>query len=170
MEIIGNGMMAKGFLPYSTDINRVVVFATGVSDSTLTDWQEYDRECQTLYQVVRDCKETDKRLVYFSSGGTVYGRCDEERKEESPLFPETMYGRHKVLCEAVIISSGVRYLIARLPTVVGQTKSKKQLIPVLIKQAMEGHVTLFKDAQRDIISIADVARIITVILKATQER
>lgn len=165
MEIIGNGMMANSLLRYSADINGVVVFASGVSDSTLKEWQEYDRECQMLYQVIRDCKERDKTLVYFSSGGTVYGKCNDERKEETPLFPETMYGRHKVLCESVIISSGVRYLIARLPTVVGQTKSKKQLIPVLIKHAMEGHVTLFKDAERDIIGIADVARIITVILK-----
>ena len=164
MEIIGNGMIAKGLLPYSADINDAVVFASGVSDSTLKDRQEYDREYQMLYQVIHDCRQRDKTLVYFSSGGTVYGKCDDERKEDAPLFPETVYGRHKVLCESVITSSGVRYLIARLPTVVGQTKSKTQLIPVLIKQAMEGHVTLLKDAERDIIGIADVARIIVAIL------
>ena len=165
MEIIGNGMIARGLLRYSADVNDAVVFASGVSDSTLKNRQEYDRECQMLYQVIHDCKERDKALVYFSSGGTVYGKCNDERKEDVPLLPETVYGCHKVLCESVIISSGVRYLIARLPTVVGQTKSKKQLIPVLIKQAMEGHVTLFKDAERDIIGMADVARIITAILK-----
>jgi len=152
-------------LRYSADIDGVVVFASGVSDSTLKDRQEYERECQVLDQVISDCRQRDKTLVYFSSGGTVYGKRDDERKEDAPLFPETMYGRHKVRCESVIISSGVRHLIARLPTVVGQTKSKTQLIPVLIKQAMEGHVTLLKDAERDIIGIADVAGIIVAILK-----
>jgi nucleoside-diphosphate-sugar epimerase len=165
MEIIGNGMIAKGLLRYSADVNDAVVFASGVSDSTLKDQKEYERECRILDQVIRDCKKRDKTLVYFSSGGTVYGKSNDERKEDAPLFPETMYGRHKVLCESVIISSGVRYLVVRLPTVVGQTKSEKQLIPVLIKQAMEGHVTLLKDAERDIIGIADVAGIITAILK-----
>jgi nucleoside-diphosphate-sugar epimerase len=165
MEIIGNGMIAKGLLRYSADVNDAVVFASGVSDSTLKDRQEYERECQMLEQVIGDCRQRDKTLVYFSSGGTVYGKRNDERKEDAPLFPETMYGQHKVRCESVISSSGVRYLIARLPTVVGQTKSKTQLIPVLIKQAMEGTVTLFKDAERDIIGIADVARIIVAILK-----
>ncbi len=165
MEIIGNGMIARGLLPYSADINDAVVFASGVSDSTLTDRQEYERECQVLEQVISDCRQREKTLVYFSSGGTVYGKRDDERKEDAQLSPVTMYGRHKALCESVISSSGVRYLIARLPTVVGQTKSKTQLIPVLIKQAMEGHVALFKDAERDIIGIADVAGIIVTILK-----
>lgn len=165
MEIIGNGMIARGLLRYEADVKDAVVFASGVSDSTLKDQKEYERECQALDQVIRDCKKRDKTLVYFSSGGTVYGNRDDERKEGAPLFPETMYGRHKVLCESVIILSGARHLIARLPTVVGQTKNKQQLIPVLIKQAMEGHVTLFKDAERDIIGIADVAGIIAAILK-----
>jgi nucleoside-diphosphate-sugar epimerase len=136
-----------------------------VSDSTLKDQKEYERECQALEQVIRDCKERGKILVYFSSGGTVYGKRNDERKEDAALSPETVYGRHKAFCESVISSSGVRYLIARLPTVVGQTKSKTQLIPVLIKQAMEGNVTLLKDAERDIIGIADVAGIIVAILK-----
>ena len=165
MEIIGNGMMANSLLRYSADINDAVVFASGVSDSTLKDQQEYDREYQMLCRVIQDCRQRDKILVYFSSGGTVYGKCNDERKEDAQLSPETVYGRHKVRCESVISSSGVRYLIARLPTVVGQTKSKTQLIPVLIKQAMEGNVTLFKDAERDIIGIADVAGIITAILR-----
>jgi nucleoside-diphosphate-sugar epimerase len=165
MEIIGNGMIARGLLPYSADVNDAVVFASGVSDSTLKDRQEYERECQALDQVIGDCRHRDKILVYFSSGGTVYGNRNDERKEDAKLSPETAYGRHKVFCESAIISSGVRYFIARLPTVVGRTKSKTQLIPVLIKQAMEGNVTLFKDAERDIIGIADVARIIDAILK-----
>jgi nucleoside-diphosphate-sugar epimerase len=165
MEIIGNGMIAKGLLRYSADINDAVAFASGVSDSTLKDQKEYERECQALEQVIRDCKERGKILVYFSSGGTVYGKRNDERKEDAALSPETVYGRHKAFCESVISSSGVRYLIARLPTVVGQTKSKTQLIPVLIKQAMEGNVTLLKDAERDIIGIADVAGIIVAILK-----
>jgi nucleoside-diphosphate-sugar epimerase len=165
MEIIGNGMIARGLSCYSADINDAVVFASGVSDSTLTDRQEYERECQALEQVISDCRQRDKTLVYFSSGGTVYGKRNDERKEDAPLFPETVYGRHKVRCESVISSSGIRYLIARLPTVVGQTKSKTQLIPVLIKRAMEGNVTLLKDAERDIIGIADVAGIIVAILR-----
>jgi NDP-hexose 4-ketoreductase len=165
MEIIGSGMMARGLLPYSAQNNDAVIFASGVSDSTLKDPREYEREYEILFRVIQDCGQRDKTLVYFSSGGTVYGKCDSERKEDAPLSPQTMYGSHKVHCEAAIVSSGVRYLIARLPTVVGQTKSKTQLIPVLIKQALEGNVTLFKDAERDIIGIADAAGIIVTLLR-----
>jgi NDP-hexose 4-ketoreductase len=164
MEIIGNGMMAKGLLPYSAQSDDAVVFASGVSDSTLKDKTEYERELEILDRVIQDCKQRNKTLVYFSSGGTVYGKCDTERREDAILSPQTMYGTHKVHCETAIVSAGIKYLIARLPTVVGQTKSKTQLIPVLIKQAMEGSVTLFKDAERDIIGIADVAKIIVALL------
>jgi NDP-hexose 4-ketoreductase len=165
MEIIGDGMIANGMRPHASEVEGVVVFAAGVSDSTLTDPQEYDREYQMLCRTVRACKETARTLVYFSSGGTVYGKCNDDRREDTPLIPQTMYARHKVLCESVIVSSGARYLVARLPTVVGQTRSQKQLIPVLARQAVEGHVTLLEDAERDIIGIADVARIITAVLK-----
>jgi hypothetical protein len=68
MEIIGNGMIARGLLRYSADVNDAVVFASGVSDSTLKDRQEYDREYQMLCQVIQDCEQRDKTLVYFSSG------------------------------------------------------------------------------------------------------
>jgi NDP-hexose 4-ketoreductase len=165
MEIIGAGMIANGMRPHAEAVGDAVVFAAGVSDSTLTDQREYDRECRMLGGVLRDCRLKGRTLVYFSSGGTVYGRRDDERREDTPPMPETVYGRHKVFCESVIVYSGVKYLIARLPPVVGQTRSQKQLIPVLARQAIEGHVTLMADAERDIIGIADAARIVTAVLK-----
>ncbi len=169
MKIIGGGMIANGLRPYAAEGEGAVAFAAGVSDSTLTEGREYEREYQMLCRVLRECRERDETLVYFSSGGTVYGRCNDERREDTPLRPETMYARHKVFCESVITSSGVKYLIARLPTVVGQTKSQRQLLPVLIQQARAGHVTLFQEAERDLIGIADVARIVTALLKKLEK-
>lgn len=70
-----------------------------------------------LLQVLK--KKSGVRLVYFSSGGTVYGEPDEQKPvpESAPLRPASLYAQTKAALENLVreagASSGLKYLIIR---------------------------------------------------------
>lgn len=70
-------------------------------------------------------RSTTARLVFPSSGGTVYGRTPPEPvAEDAPLRPESPYGMGKVLAEQMIHfhawRDGLRYLVVRLANPYGR--------------------------------------------------
>lgn len=78
-------------------------------------------------------------------------------------------GGHKLFCESVTIYSGViRYLILRLPNLVGRGQNRYQLIPALVTQAIEGYVKISR-CKSDIIDVQDVATIAVSLLKKVDE-
>jgi len=167
MDIIGNGMVARAFTPYhhNNALDDVVIFASGVSDSSTTDDAEYRREQTLLYATLQQCAVADQRLVYFSSGGAIYGPTDHPRDERTPTYPTTRYGQQQLLCEGVIVNSGVRYLIVRLPNLVGPSQHHAQLIPALVNHALSGEATLFTNATRDLLDVDDCARLVVALLR-----
>ena len=165
MKIVGRGLIASALYPYQDVLDNIVVFASGVADSTITDTGEFEREYHLLYETIMSCLKSHKKIVYFSSGGTIYGHFEGIRDENVPLLPRTAYGRHKLLCEAIIRQSTLPYLILRLPNLIGMKQNKTQLIPALIHQARQGKVTLFQHATRDLVDVDDFAQIVIRLLK-----
>ncbi len=165
MKIIGRGLIANSLLPYQYDVESITIFASGVANSLTTETTAFDREYQLLYETLKSALKSKHRVVYFSSGGAVYGKIDEKRSETTPVFPDTAYGRHKLLCEAIVRESTVPYLILRLPNLVGAKQNKAQLLPALVHQAKQGKVTLYTQAKRDIVDVADFAEILIRLLK-----
>lgn len=169
MEIIGDGMVARSFLPFQHEQEDALIFASGVANSLCEDQEEYKRETDLLYETLHSCLEKGMRIVYFSSGGAVYGNDPGIKVESSPVFPGRMYGRHKLFCESVIIYSGVRHIILRLPNLVGRGQNRHQLIPALMTQAIEGYAKIYRDARRDIVDVQDIAAIVVSLLKQVNE-
>lgn len=165
MEILGRGMIARALHPYQTQFPDVVAFARGVSNSSEHDPAAYKRECDLLIDAIHHCKAADLRLIYFSSGGTIYGDFPELRTEDSPTLPNTVYGRQQLLCEAMIRGAGVRHCIVRLANLVGDDQNPHQLIPALVKQAVNGKATLYKNATRDLLDVEGFARILARVLE-----
>lgn len=164
MEIIGHGMIAHALDPFRDVHPEAVVFASGVANSRTTAAADYDRELNLLYAALQRCVVEDRRLVYFSSGGAVYGNNQSARSEDTPTYPMSVYGRHKLLCEAVIRSSGARHLILRLANLVGPGQNPNQLIPALVSQIRSGEVTIYSEASRDLMDVADFTRILVSLL------
>jgi nucleoside-diphosphate-sugar epimerase len=160
MLIIGDGLIARSLRSIEADHDGTVAFASGVSDSTSTDPAAYERERSLLQETIDTAARDRRRLLYFSSGGAVYGRWTGAASEATSLRPETDYGRHKVACERKIIDSGVRHLILRLPNVVGDTGNPNQLLPSLVRQALEGSVRVYVLAARDLVDAGDLAEIV----------
>ena len=89
--IIGNGNVARVL----EDRDDLVFFASGVSNSSCTDENEYERELNLLKTV-----PTDKHVVYFSNLGIYY--------------KEDRYTQHKIDMEEYIRTHYNTYTIVRI--------------------------------------------------------
>jgi nucleoside-diphosphate-sugar epimerase len=89
MRIIGDGLIARSLQPFAGAHDRVLAFATGVSDSACTSDTEFARECALLYEVLEDARSAHAKIVYFSGGGALYGRWDRPAIESGPLEPRS---------------------------------------------------------------------------------
>ena len=169
MEICGHGLMATALHAYRDRLPDVLAFAKGVATSAPLQVAAYDREARDLYEAIEDCRRDGRRLIYFSSGGSIYGPSEEPRAEDDSLFPVNAYGRHQVVCETVIRMAEVRHLIVRLPNVVGSGRNPAQLVPALVAQCLDGRVTVFADATRDLIGVDDTARLVVRLLEVAPD-
>ena len=169
MRVLGAGLIASALNHIADGYDDAVAFATGVSDSSSTDAVQYRRERSMLRETIEQARASGERLIYFSSGGAVYGRWAGPANEQAAAQPRTAYGRHKVACEEAIVSSGVRHVILRLPNVVGDAGNVKQLIPSLVAQVLTGHVHVYTRAARDLLDAEDMARTLAAVLDATPE-
>ena len=161
MDIQGTGLLARAFAATGVRDDTVTVFAKGVADSRTTAASEFEREYRELEVATDACRATGRTLVYFSGGGAVYGRGASIRNEDDALHPDTLYGRHQVTCEQAILASGVDHLIARVPNAVGHPQRQAQLVPALVRQVQSGRVSVSPGASRDLIDVADVADLVT---------
>ena len=100
--IIGKGLIAKAFEHYK-DNDNVIIFSSGVSNSSETRESEFEREESLLKSNLL----LDKKFIYFSTVSVVDGSL------KSP------YINHKIKMEKIISDNHNNYLIFRLPIVVG---------------------------------------------------
>lgn len=105
-----------------------------------------------------------KKIIFFSSGGTVYGSHAEPVDENTALHPLSTYAKSKVLLEKIVADSGLPYVILRLANPYGgyQTPGKRQgVIPILLQKIYTDEVfTMFNtaDSVRDYFYITDLAQ------------
>jgi UDP-glucose 4-epimerase len=118
------------------------------------------------------CRHGGKRLVFTSSGGTVYGRLRSTPvAEDHPLDPISAYGAAKVAAEKYIglfrAQHGVDGRIARLanPYGTGQDAGKGLgAVTIFLDRALKGEpISIWGDGNvvRDYIHIADAAEALT---------
>ncbi len=128
--IIGRGMMARAMN------DQGVIFASGVSDSSETRAEAFERERSLLLNHLTD------GIVYFSTTST----------------KDTPYVRHKREMERIVSSK--KHLILRLPQVVGRGGNSNNLINYLSRQILNGDVVNVFDTRRSVVDVNDVARIV----------
>jgi nucleoside-diphosphate-sugar epimerase len=149
--VIGNGMLAKAFSHYQNS-KGVLIFASGVANSSETNIDQFRREEEKILNAIRDHK--DKFLVYFST-------CSIEDKDafQSP------YVLHKLKIEKLITNMHAKFLIVRLPQVVGKSTNRTTLVNYLYDNIVHGtHFTLWKNAVRYLIDVDDVVKIVSFII------
>ena len=138
--VIGNGSIANIFKNNYQFDNDIIIFASGVSNSTEKDSNQFLREKDLLVETLE--KYPNKKLVYFSSIFVGY--------------LDTPYYAHKKNIEEVIKNSD-NYLIIRLPQLISNFGNPKNLINFFKSSLLSGsEITVFKNCSRAIIDIADV--------------
>ncbi len=151
--VIGNGMIARAFKNLYEHDNKVIIFASGVSNSSETNDSAFNTETQLLLDCLK--RNGTKRIVYFSTC-SIY-----DNNNESP------YVRHKKRIEKLIIKNSRNYLIFRLPQVVGKSTNNHTLINHLYNKIQNGEpITVWKGATRNLIDIEDVVKISSYIIEA----
>ena len=164
LEVIGSGLLARAFASAPEMSPDAIICASGVPDSQCTDESAFRRERALLHDLTGRARERDAVLVYFS-GAPVYGRVGGLRVESQDATPQTPYGRHKLECENMVVDSGARHLVLRLPNVVGPGGNPRQLIPSLVAQALGGSILTMTAATRDLLDVDDLAIIVAALLR-----
>jgi len=163
----------------------VIIFAAGNPAPASTSFDLlFGEEFRVLVNILECLAKHNRkaRLVFISSGGTVYGRRERGSlcREHEALHPISMYGVLKAACEnaigAYMAQYGLQATILRVanPYGTGQNPDARQgFIPVVLKKLiLNEEIRLFGDgnARRDFIYIDDLMRFISCVLKtATSE-
>lgn len=148
--VIGNGLIANAFTRFKED-DSVVIFASGVSNSSLTYADEFERE-KTL---LREYLSKKKKLVYFST-------CSLADKSLS----SSQYILHKNEIEKLIQNSHDSYIIFRLPIIVGKSENPHTLTNFFYNRIITNQpFQAYANSCRYLIDIEDAVKIISLILE-----
>jgi len=147
--IVGNGLIAKAFHEDYANRDDVLIFASGVSNSSNTDPKEFFREKALLESFLSE----QKKIIYFST----YSIAD-------PSLADSSYILHKLEMEGLVKAAN-DYLIFRLPQVAGKTDNPNTLLNFLChKIKNQEPLEVFSNATRNIIDVDDIQKIASYII------
>lgn len=148
-----------------------------IPSSTSSDFFYELREVvEPTYKLLNYCCEKKIKVIFFSSGGTIYGEANEDSITESHVTePINYYGYSKLLIENYIQflhrTGGLTYVIVRPSNVYGkyQRLDRKQgFIAVAVGKIIENKaVEIFGNGEtiRDYIDVTDLALVTSKIVK-----
>ncbi len=152
--VIGNGLMAKTFSNYRDD-NTIIIFASGVSNSTTHDSSEFIREFNLVKETVNN---NNKKFVYFSTCSI-----DDASVNQNP------YVEHKLQIEDFIIHNCEDYLIFRVSNVVGPFGNKNTIMNYLFEAVKNRKkIDVWSKAERNLIDRVDLQWIVSEILNKNE--
>lgn len=155
------------------EVEEVVHLVSGLLPASSFDdyLREYDEVIIPTMKLIRNMKENNvRKLIFLSSGGTVYGSYKENGyySEEDPLKPINYYGLSKCSLEEHIRLEGrkgnIEYLIIRASNPFGRFQNlygKQGLVAVTLGKYLTGQeVEIWGDGsvERDYIPIEYLCR------------
>ena len=140
--VVGKGLIGKAFDDYS-NFDEVLIYCSGVSNSTSVSMAEYDRELELLEQNIH--KHPEKKFIYFSTC-SIY----------DPSMNESTYVKHKLSIENYIQHHVKRYNIFRLSNLVGATSNNFTITNYLYHSILhQTPIEIWQNAYRNLIDIDD---------------
>lgn len=146
---IGRGLIARELCDVDFG-RRVLVFASGVSDSSETKIDRFRRESDLLERVVR--LYSNLHALYFSTCSVSSGI-------------ETPYITHKLAMEKQLLASTSSCHIFRLPQVVGLVHNRT-LVSYFVDAILHGRILKVQSqSKRNLLDIRDFVRVSTMIVR-----
>lgn len=161
------------------DINIVIHLASSLIPSSSCN--EFNKEMNEIiiptYALLEHLSEKNIKVIFFSSGGTIYGNIKEERvKENDALRPINYYGYSKLMIENHIQflnrTKNLSFLILRPSNVYGKHQrldAKQGFIAVAIgKLLSDSPLEIWGDGEiiRDYIDVEDLALLVNKIINS----
>ena len=147
--ILGSGLLARAFASFKDD-ERVLVFASGVSNSSSATEADYTRERNLLLEQ----QGTLSRLVYFSTCSLF-----------DPTLENSGYIRHKIRMEGLIQSRFEDHIILRLPNLVGHTANPHTLCNHIRDHILSGRtISVHANACRYLMGADTISTVCTPLL------
>jgi len=149
--VVGNGMLAKAFESYITN-EKVVIYASGVSNSSENSDENFQREISLLENCIK--QNTSNLIIYFSTCSV-----------NDDSLKDTKYVQHKKSLEFYIQKNAQKFIIFRLPIVIGYTKNSFTLFNFLKeKLSSNQEVIIQKSAYRYLVGIEDISNVLTKVI------
>ncbi len=152
-KVIGNGMIGKAFKALLNPPENCIIFASGVSDSTCTDNDEFKKE-ELLIRTALNTAQNNTTCIYFGTC-SVY---DPDRKD-------TPYVLHKKRMEEIILSveDGI---VFRLPQIAGNNAPPNTILSKIRSAAYSGEqFEIWRFAERNILDVIDARDIVINLIK-----
>jgi nucleoside-diphosphate-sugar epimerase len=142
--IIGNGLISNSFL--DTELDGVIIFASGVSNSKEENLCEFDREKKLLLRTIYE--NLDKKLIYFST-------CDFYDSKKS-----SKYLNHKFEMETLVKENCKSWIIYRVSQIIGMGNKNNLLFNFILNVKEDRNFGIYPNFDRNLISINDVKFIV----------
>ena len=140
--IVGNGLIASLFT--DIDSENIIFFASGVSNSSETNLEQFQREENLVLKTLE--QSNDKLFIYFSTC-SIY----DSSKTNSP------YVLHKLHMEEIVKSTAAKFLILRVSNVVGKGGNPNLLMNYLVRSVENQEtINVHTKATRNLIDAEDV--------------
>ena len=181
---ICNASMIKDIFDFLGD-DITILYMAGSPNLLLAEHDPFGNithhldEFSSFVKGIIDARFNSKRIIFFSSAGTVYGdSCGIPKTEKDILSPKSYYGTRNVMLETLVLTSSISHdIISSIfrvsnPFGPGQSQFKRRgLIQVLIDSSVSGETVFIRgngNQVRDYIYSTDLARMIGSLLKLKQ--
>lgn len=145
--IIGNGFLAKKFKKYLNFLkkNQIVIYVAGISNSSEKNPIKLKRE---IKEIRKFCKIYREKLIYIST----YSIIDNNRLKKQ-------YVKNKIKIEKIIRKKIKRYVIIRLPEIVGKNNNPYTLTNFFYKNIKNDKTFLLYDkTKRNLLDVDDAIK------------
>ena len=153
-NIIGKGFIAKNLYKINGVIkeSNYIIYAAGISNSKIKSHNELKKEINLFKKFID--KNRNNKIVYISTADVT-----------NNLKKRSRYVKNKIIIEKLIQKYFKKYIIIRLPQIIGKSKNKNTLINFFYDKIKKGgNIELLNNVKRNLLDINDVLKMIKTIL------
>jgi dTDP-4-dehydrorhamnose reductase len=140
-------------------------------DACETEVQEsYDKTVQSTINLLSIAKELNAKTVYLSTDYVFDGH-DGPYPEDAAVAPLSVYAKHKLEAEQMVLNDNANHLVLRITNVYGNEIRNKNFVARIVQQCQEGkelQLTLPQDQYATPVNAWDVARAMYLLLHDNQ--
>tara|TARA_X000001036_G_scaffold195850_1_gene184616 strand:- start:1493 stop:2155 length:663 start_codon:yes stop_codon:yes gene_type:complete len=145
--IVGSGFIAARFKKYLKFLKKknVIIYAAGISNSLDEYKKNLERE---VFKIKNFILNNRKKLIYIST----YSVNDDSRRRK-------LYVKNKIKIEKIIKQESEKYMIIRLPEIIGKNKNPNTLTNFFYNKIVRNEsFTVFKNSRRNLLDVDDAIK------------